>query len=71
VPDRLAAVTVLHPECMLADVWATALGVLGPEEGLELATRQGLAALFLLRDGGGIVERFSPALAAMLDEDDV
>lgn len=71
VPDRLAAVTVLYPECMLADVWATALGVLGPEQGLELATRQGLAALFLLRDGGGIVERFSPALAAMLDEDDV
>jgi len=70
IPDRLAAVTVLHPECMLADVWATALGVLGPEAGMELAMRQGLAALFLLREGDGITERLSPALAAMVDEED-
>jgi thiamine biosynthesis lipoprotein len=70
IPDRLAAVTVLHPECMLADVWATALGVLGPEAGMELAAREGLAALFLLREGDGIAERFSPALAAMVDDGD-
>jgi thiamine biosynthesis lipoprotein len=55
---------------MLADVWATALSVLGPEAGLELAVREGLAVLFLLRDGDAIAERFSPALAAMVDDGD-
>lgn len=69
VPDRLAAVTVLDADCMMADVWATALGVLGPEAGFEKAAAEGLAALFLLRDGDGIAERMTPALAAMLDEE--
>ena len=32
---------------------ATALGVLGPEEGYALAEREGLAAYFILREPGG------------------
>lgn len=67
IPDRLAAVTVVHPDCMRADVWATALSVLGPEQGMAVAMREGLAALFLLRGPGGIEERMSPAFAALED----
>jgi len=47
VGHRLASVTVLAEDCMQADAWATALLVLGPERGLELAEQLGLAALFI------------------------
>jgi thiamine biosynthesis lipoprotein len=36
---------------MEADAWATALLVLGQGEGRELARRNGLDALFILRSG--------------------
>lgn len=63
--NRVASVTVLHPSCMLADAWATALSVLGPD-GMALAEREGLAAHMVLRDGSGFAEHLSPAFRAML-----
>ncbi|MGX7873124.1 FAD:protein FMN transferase [Mesorhizobium sp. ORM6] len=45
-----ASVTVLASTCAQADAWATALMVLGPNRGGELALRLGLNAVFLLRD---------------------
>jgi thiamine biosynthesis lipoprotein len=53
VRNRLAAVTVLAPSCMLADAWATALLVLGEEDGVALACARAMDALFVLRDGDG------------------
>lgn len=53
VGNRLAAVTVVMPTCMLADAWATALLVLGETTGVELAQKRGMDALFVLRDGDG------------------
>lgn len=67
VANRLASVTVLHPACMWADAFATALTVLGPEEGMAFAEAKDLAALFLVRAGSGLEERLTPALAAMLE----
>ncbi|ARP86624.1 thiamine biosynthesis protein ApbE [Bordetella genomosp. 9] len=52
VDNGVASVTVLHPECMQADAWATALTVLGPDEGRRCADRHGLAALFIVRREG-------------------
>lgn len=49
VNNGVASVTVLAPDCMSADAWATALLVAGPADGLALARRMGLEALFLLR----------------------
>jgi FAD:protein FMN transferase len=49
----LAAVTVLHRECMHADALATVLMVLGPDDGFALAQRHGIAALFVCREGAG------------------
>lgn len=71
VCNGLASVTVVHPQCMAADAWSTALTVLGPEQGLALAERQGLAARFVLRtgDGPGCTELISSAMRAMLDDD--
>lgn len=57
VNNGVASVTVLAPTCMHADAWATALLVAGPGEGLILAQRMGLEALFLLRHSEGLVER--------------
>ena len=49
----LASVSVVSATCMVADAWATALSVLGPEEGLALARRLDLAALFIFRQEDG------------------
>ena len=56
VNNAAASVTVLARTCMHADAWATALLVAGPGEGLGLAQRMGLKALFLLRRPEGLVE---------------
>jgi len=62
VEHSLASVSVIHRHCALADAFATALMVLGPEEGLQLAVREGLAVLFLIRIGeAGLIEKMSPA----------
>lgn len=54
VRNEVASVTVLARQCMQADAWATALLVAGPGEGLALAQRMGLEALWLLRRGQGL-----------------
>ncbi|MCM5557163.1 FAD:protein FMN transferase [Pleomorphomonas sp. JP5] len=45
--NGLAAVTVLAESCMAADAWATALLVRGLDEGVALARRLGMSALFV------------------------
>jgi len=45
-----ASVTVIAQTCAEADAWATALMVLGAEEGVTVARQFRLDALFLLRD---------------------
>jgi thiamine biosynthesis lipoprotein len=56
VVNAIASVTVLAADCMSADAWATALLVAGPEEGLAMAQRMRLEALFLLQRAEGLVE---------------
>lgn len=66
VTHALASVTVIAPDCMRADAMSTALMVLGPEAGMALAEREGLAVYMLLRDGGGFEARHSPAFGRYL-----
>ncbi len=49
--NNVASVTVLAPTCMKADAWATALMVMGVEDGLEAARAQGVDVIFVLQDG--------------------
>jgi thiamine biosynthesis lipoprotein len=49
VTHRVASVSVIHERAVEADAWATALTVLGPQEGLALAEAEGLAVYFLVR----------------------
>lgn len=62
----LASVTVLHPDCMAADAWSTALGVMGAEQGLSYANQHDLAALFINRSEDGFEEHLSKSLTALL-----
>ena len=64
--NGVASVTVLHSSAMLADAWATAIGVLGQDEGLDLARREKIAAQIIRRGPEGAEESLSPALRAML-----
>lgn len=59
-----ASVTVVARNCAEADAWASALMVLGPKAGGELAARLGLDALFLMREAGGIRSHAIGALFA-------
>lgn len=63
VEGALAAVSVIHASCARSSALATALFVLGPEEGWRLAGREQLAALFLVRTAGGFERRATPAFA--------
>lgn len=66
VAHRLASVSVVHADCALADAWATALFVLGPERGREVALARGLAAYFVSRaPDGALVDDLTPAFAAL------
>ncbi|MBY0574612.1 MAG: FAD:protein FMN transferase [Undibacterium sp.] len=67
VPHGVASVTVLHPECMIADALATAMTVLGLERGMEYAKQLHVAARFIVREADTYRQTLSPALMAMLD----
>lgn len=60
ITHKLASVTVLHPSTMTSDALATALLVLGPERGLELALKENLTALFIIRDQDNFTEIMTP-----------
>ena len=70
INNGVTSVTVFHASAMTADAWATALTVLGAEEGLALATAHGLAAQIVARTEAGVIERLTPAFVAMMDEDE-
>lgn len=56
ISHGLASVTVLHPQCAMADAYATALNVMGPEQGMALAETLELPVLMLVRNGEGLEE---------------
>ncbi|HWV54031.1 FAD:protein FMN transferase [Pseudorhodoplanes sp.] len=66
IPDALASVTVFDRSCMRADALATALSVLGAEDGYAFAAARNIAARFLLRTPEGVNESMTPAFADML-----
>jgi thiamine biosynthesis lipoprotein len=67
VTHNLASVTVLGESAAFADAMATAMMVLGPEAGMALAEREGIAAYLLLRDGGTITEHMSTEFRSLTD----
>ena len=68
VSHRLASVTVLASSCMRADALATALMVLGPDAGYELALQEGTQAIFVVNGGTGFVEKVTPNFPEVLQQ---
>ncbi len=62
VEHNLASVTVLHSSCMYADALATAMMVLDSTKALELADREQLAVLLLVREGENFKHLASKAM---------
>ncbi|MEY3014790.1 MAG: Thiamine biosynthesis lipoprotein ApbE precursor, partial [Pseudomonadota bacterium] len=68
VEHALASVSVLADDCRTADGLATALSVLGPEDGMRLCREQKLAAYFLVRrEDGSFDGRACPAWQPTID----
>lgn len=63
----LAAVSVVHASSARSSALATALFVLGPDDGFALAQRLGLACVFLVRDptGPGYTRRATPEFESL------
>ncbi len=68
VRHQLASVTVVGPSAMQADVMATALLVMGPEAGFELAEQQQLAAFFITINGNAFEEKATSQFGQFLAE---
>jgi thiamine biosynthesis lipoprotein len=67
VAHDLVSVTVVHPSCMIADGWATALVVLGYDRAMAVAQEQGLAVYFIRRQGEAFIDSHTPAFAPFLE----
>jgi FAD:protein FMN transferase len=68
IAHGLASVTVVADDCMRADALATALIVLGPQAGWELAQREHLAAHFIVRQPDGQFSDRSTSAFAQLTQ---
>lgn len=69
IAHGVASTTVIAANCMAADALSTALTVLGPQAGLALAEREGIAARWLVRGtdaDAGLSEVTSSAWCALL-----
>jgi thiamine biosynthesis lipoprotein len=69
VTRAAAAVTVVAGSAMQADAWATALTVMGRDDGIAFARTHALAARFVSRGAHGIEEHMSPAFEHLLADD--
>lgn len=67
IANRIVSATVIHRDCMWADAYATAIGVLGWHSGLAFAEKRNLAALLVKRTPSCYEFIFSPAFRAMLE----
>jgi thiamine biosynthesis lipoprotein len=69
ITHRLASVSVVEERCARADGLATALMILGPDEGYRFAVENELAVLFMVKDDEeGFRELPTPAFERLLEK---
>lgn len=67
ITHRLVSVTVVDSNTTRADGLATAITVLGPEQGLEFAEDNDIAAYMLVKEDFGFKEQYSSAFAPYVE----
>jgi thiamine biosynthesis lipoprotein len=68
INNRTVSVTVLHPSCMTADGYATALNVMDSQEALAFANQHDIAVLLVVKTDEGYTELSSAAFAPYLTQ---
>lgn len=68
IQHRTVSATVLHPSCMTADGYATALNVMSSDEAIAFANRYNIAALLVVKTDDGFIELASEAFKPFLTE---
>lgn len=68
IDHKLASVTVLHESAMTADALATAINVMGPVKGIELAEEKQLAVYLLIKTDDGFAEVLSTEFRKVLEK---
>lgn len=71
ITHKLTSVTVLHDTCMIADAYATAIDVLGPDDGYNFAVNQELAVFMIVRDSDAFIEKMTPELEKILEVNEI
>ncbi len=66
ITHKLASITILSDTTMKADALATALMVLGSEQGMILAEQENIAALFIIKTEGGFIEKATSSFTEKL-----
>jgi thiamine biosynthesis lipoprotein len=66
ITHKLASITILSDTTMKADALATALMVLGVEQGYRLAEKENIAALFIIKTKEGFIEKATDSFVARL-----
>jgi thiamine biosynthesis lipoprotein len=59
ITHNLVSITVIHESCMMADAYATAINVLGLDDGMALAKKQNLPAFFVVKTKNGFQEEMT------------
>jgi thiamine biosynthesis lipoprotein len=70
IEHNLASVTVIAATAAEADAWATAINVLGPEKGLEIANTEDLAVYMIVKEENGFTDRYSAGFTEFLSRID-
>lgn len=68
ISHKLASISILNSSTMLADALATAINVLGPVEGYNLAEKHNIPALFIIKAADGFEEKSTTAFSTLLKE---
>lgn len=68
ISHQLASVTLLSDTAMTADALATAIMVLGEDQGYQFAQKHNIAALFIIKTADGFVEKSSTAFSTFFKE---
>ncbi|MCC2605145.1 FAD:protein FMN transferase [Planctobacterium marinum] len=68
IQHNLVSVTVVHPSCLTADGYSTAIAVMGKDAGLAMALENDLAVLLITRENGEFKEYTTPGFDSFMSK---